>query len=235
MNKYKNFNINLTLEQRIIHKLLIHSAFLNDIGLLNGKMGIVLTFAHLYKRYENPIYDDMAENVLESLINKINKYTPVGFGSGLTGIGWGIEYLLYNNFLKGNSLAICKKIDKIIMEKDPRRIDDISLENGLEGLLHYVLAHLSAVKPKINKQPFDKVYLNDLFTNLNLIKSKNISKKFLYLIELYNNYILTGKISYKFDIKEFIKPVKLNTTMEISQVGLGIFNGIAGNLLGKTL
>jgi hypothetical protein len=58
---------------------------------------------------------------------------PFSLDKGLTGIGWGIEYLIQNGSVKGESVEICEEIDYRIMETDPKRITDFSLETGFEG------------------------------------------------------------------------------------------------------
>src|ERR1035437_3983241 len=108
-------------EQQIIHQLLLKSGEENNIGLCNGKMGLVLFFVHYSKITCNPIYEDIADELMNEITREIHNYLPIGFDSGLSGIGWGIEYLIQKRFLEGNSLEICEEIDKKLMEKDPGR------------------------------------------------------------------------------------------------------------------
>ena len=149
------------LLQRIANHLIINSSFLDNLGLFHGKMGIVIFFYH-YSRYtNNPIYEEFAGELLDEIFEEIHDKLPIDFENGYLGIGWGIEYLAEQKFIDGDTNDILADIDKKVMERDIRRISDVSLNNGLEGVLHYVLARLQNKNDTI--QLFDKEYLDDLF------------------------------------------------------------------------
>lgn len=136
------------LSKRIQHRLILKSKFLSDYGLLSGKTGIAIVFAHLHKQYHNEVYYDCMSELLDDILENTYQGLNMDFASGFSGIGWGIEYLLQNQFVAGDGIEVCAELDKKIMEKDPRRIANVSLESGLEGLLHYVLAHLNGAVRK---------------------------------------------------------------------------------------
>lgn len=54
---------------------------------------------------------------------------PVDFCSGLSGVGWGVEYLIQNKFVDADSDELLEDIDAKIMEWDVRRI-----KNGIYTL-----------------------------------------------------------------------------------------------------
>ena len=58
---------------RILHILMLRSKFVFDIGLLNGKMGIVIAFAHLYKSTHNEIYYDYMSELLDDVLENVHK------------------------------------------------------------------------------------------------------------------------------------------------------------------
>jgi len=181
-------DISSDLERRIIHHLLLHASLGNDIGLFNGKMGLVLFFAHYNRKVNNLVFEDTADELMDDIYHKIHTEMPIGFGSGLSGIGWGIEYLIQNGFVEGRSIEVCNEIDLRIMERAPLRITDYSLENGLCGILHYVLAHIKGCFGKESVLPFDGNYLSDLFTcAIKLTESNKISSE---LKEIAGKYVL---------------------------------------------
>ena len=71
---------------------------------------------------------------------------PLDFANGLTGIGWGVEYLIQKGFQKGVGVEICEAIDAKLMAVNLRRVHDLSLETGIEGWLHYIMAHAQGAK-----------------------------------------------------------------------------------------
>jgi hypothetical protein len=124
-------------------------------------MGVILFFAH-YARYRGEsLYDEFAGELLDEIQEEIHADTPVNFESGLCGMGWGIEYLLQNGFMEGDSDEILSEIDKKVMERDVRRIEDISVRTGLAGISYYVHKRLHSTCRKSTEKPFDRVYLSD--------------------------------------------------------------------------
>jgi len=86
-----------------------------NLGLFHGKIGIALFFYHYCQHTGNVVYSDYADDLLDNILDNIHTYLPSTFESGLTGIAWGIEYLIQNNFVLGNSNEICEDIDAHIM------------------------------------------------------------------------------------------------------------------------
>ena len=218
-------------EQQIIHQLLLKSGEENNIGLCNGKMGLVLFFVHYSKITCNPIYEDIADELMNEITREIHNYLPIGFDSGLSGIGWGIEYLIQKRFLKGNSLEICEEIDKKIMEKDPRRMIDYSIETGLGGIFHYVLAHIKGVKEGCDSLPFDNNYLHDL-SEIALCLSSNpkMSTEMKDLCECYTEFYKNGKpIDYSLKISNFTETIDLDEK-KLNKYPIGLKNGLVGIL-----
>lgn len=151
-----------TEEERMIHRLLLESSFLTNLGLLHGKMGAAIFFYEYARRTGHPLFTECADDLLEDLWNEVNTYTPVDFANGLVGIGWGIEYLIQQGFVEAPK-DIFEEIDRRIMETDIRRITNFSLETGLTGLLHYIMARIQgAIRRKISI-PFDSLYRLDIY------------------------------------------------------------------------
>lgn len=91
----------------------------------------------------------------------INTSLVIGLESGLAGIGWGIEYLIQNQFLSGDTGEILEDIDYLIMERNPLKIRDLSFKSGLKGVCFYVLSHMKS--PCAKTMVLDDTYLTDLF------------------------------------------------------------------------
>lgn len=147
--------------QRMIHHLILNASYISDLGLYHGKMGIVLFFVHYARTTGNRRYDDFAGDLLDELYAEIHAGTAIDLESGLCGIGWGIGYLLLNGFMKGNPDEVLGEVDRIIMKKDLRRMDDFSLETGLAGISCYIRMRLDLSKRFGCPLPFDEAYLSD--------------------------------------------------------------------------
>lgn len=208
-------------------------------------MGIILIFAHYFKITNNPLFENTADELMEELLKEIHDELPIGFASGSAGIGWGMEYLIQNGFVEADSLDICEEVDKRIMEKDPRRITDYSIENGLGGILHYVLAHIKGVIAQHSKAPFDETYLKDLYQALKNIPSDiELSEKFRELSAKYSDFYINRKdIDYSLSLSYIIDDQEIeNLLKSISSASsafrphpLGLRNGLSGYLLKNLL
>jgi len=152
---------NVTL-QRIADYLMKKSNQTSAIGLLNGKMGIVIFFAH-YAQYTGlQHYDEFTENLLDEVYSMLGRNSPIDFQSGLCGIGWGIEYLVQNGLMEGNTDEILEDIDKKIMDIDVEHISDKSMEKGLCGIMHYVYARVLSAHINNRNTPIQEDFLNRL-------------------------------------------------------------------------
>ena len=112
------------------------------IGLLNGKMGTCLFLFHSYKATGNILYKEHTEALLNDIYKNITPSSPT-FESGLAGIGWGIEYLINNEFCKGNSNDILREIDSCIfrLHQEKEKIT-LNLTTGLGGYLLYIIKRI---------------------------------------------------------------------------------------------
>jgi len=213
-----------TIEEEIIQHLMLQTISLKRNGLLYGKLGIVITFFLCGYYWNNPIYTDFAKELKNSLPNKIDNKIPLDFATGLCGFGWGIEYLVQNHFVDDDSDKICTVIDQRIMIMNLKRITDISLKSGLEGFLHYFLIRLKGEKMRGNSQPFDAIYLNDIYDRLQSFPESSLKRAFI-------SYMDTGSLTYTPDISLFTNDLHIQNEKDILSAKLGLSDGLAGKLV----
>lgn len=157
--------------------LTINSSFVADLGLFHGRMGIVLFFAHYGRAIQDKRYEDFAGDLLDEIYEEIHVDMPVNLENGLCGIGWGIEYLVQQGFMEGNTDEILADIDRKVMEIDPLRMTDLSFQRGLAGIAFYVIARLNAHR-ETTVLPFDGAYLHALQQAL---RKAQFAKKDVYI------------------------------------------------------
>lgn len=145
----------------IADKEILTSLFMKGCSFMDGQMGCAIFFALLSRATQNHWYEDFAGELLDNVCDNLTIHLPVNFGSGLCGIGWGIEFLKYKGFINDDTDEILSDIDKAVMERDVRRITDTSLETGLKGVLAYVNCRLMS-RRSTSYVPFDEVYLSEV-------------------------------------------------------------------------
>lgn len=126
--------------QRIINVLLLNASFIDNLGLMHGKMGIAIYFFHLARETKNPVYEDYAGELIDEIYEEITINTPLDFENGLAGIGWGIEYLVQNGFLEADTNEVLEEFDKrLIHEITYHTPEDIGILQGICGYIAYFL------------------------------------------------------------------------------------------------
>ncbi len=227
---------NFDKERIILHRLLLSSSMINNVGLLWGKTGVMFFFMHYYRYTGNTMYEDVALELLDEVEEKLQKGLPVTFESGLSGIGWAVNYLIANTFVEGDSLEICEEIDSKIMETDPRRLTDYTLEKGLGGILLYVLAHSKVVFSQHKQLPFDACYLHDLYTAcINIRFGREVSSEITKLLDsyllFYTDKILPDKDIW--DLSAIVQGILDFDSRKLYEYPLGIKQGLSGELFEK--
>lgn len=149
----------ISTEQRIINTLLLNASFIDNLGLMHGKMGISILFYHLARKYNNKIYEDYAGELIDEIYEEINPKTPVDFENGLAGIGWGIEYLVQNKFIEADTDEVLEEFDKKIYAKLLE--NHLKMGKGLKGLLGYIAYFFTRKK---NFPEVTKLFSNSLLT-----------------------------------------------------------------------
>lgn len=216
MKYNKNKCAIFTKEEKMLNHLILHANDVpNAIGLLDGKMGIALVLAHYARCSRKKNIEHAADFLVENVMNQLTTTVSIDFANGLSGIGWGIEYLIQNNYMKGCGADILQDIDERIMQFDVTRFKDWSLEKGLLGILHYVLYHLQGAN-KSELRVFDKPYLASW---LSILKDNEDLHKLL------QKGLDKEKDFYKSDLHIFIKQ---QSRVDTKKLSLG--NGLAGKI-----
>jgi hypothetical protein len=87
------------------------------VGLFCGKMGLSIYYYHQWQIYKNKSYKKFADKLLDSTISKLHTKTLISLEDGLIGVCLGLNYLIENNFQKGNVNNILSDLDDKIFQK----------------------------------------------------------------------------------------------------------------------
>ena len=213
-----------TQEQLLLHQVVLHANDVPARGLFEGQMGIVRALSE-YARARKLRPLKIAINfLLDQVLDNLSTEMPLDFANGLTGIGWGVEYLLQNQFQRGQGADICAAIDQKLMQQNILRQTDLSLEKGLEGWLHYIVAHLQGAQ-RSGRQVFDAKYLQDCAQVCRHLLMQNESSPLRDLCKTFMTMVQGQPADYQFDLAHLIvQHPKLNTPE------LGLRKGLAGKL-----
>ncbi|MCM0344206.1 hypothetical protein J8K86_20765 [Bacteroides fragilis] len=153
--------------------LILQDAFRSDIGLFSGKTGSLIFFFHYSAYTKNPLYERYAEKLLNEICENITTDLNFHFHNGFCGIGWTMEYLMTQCYLVGDSDVALSDIDHLVMQYDPVYITTYSLEDGLEGIVYYVMSRLCSKRTNKDYIPFKPEYLERLRSTCLMIPVEN--------------------------------------------------------------
>lgn len=120
-------------------------------GLMHGNAGLSILLYHLARSTQSSEFEQAADDLLEKVFANLNKSTPVDFENGLAGIGWGIEYLVQNNFAQGDTDQILEEVDnKIFRFLNEETLISFELGTGLTGMLFYLISRLKNKKEPLS-------------------------------------------------------------------------------------
>lgn len=198
-----------------------------NIGLFHGQMGIVIFLYH-YARYIGcKVYEELAGELLSSICTSLGINMSYFLQSGLSGIGWGIEYLHQNNFIDIDVDDFLEVIDDKINEINVLQIKDLSINNGLGGIVHYVVARLYN-KSILSQSIFEQKYLHSLYKRLKVIvNGEDITdaiEVFVKYIKLYEQQIINNSPLSIYDITF----LRIPEGYDKNKSSLGIRDGSAG-------
>lgn len=146
--------------------ILNNCRFISSPGLGNGKLGIAIFIYNYARAASRKEYEIHADNLIEDVAAGINRSVPCDFENGLTGIAWGIEYLIRNSFLEGNTDDILSEVDEVIMQSHSTSGTERELKKNDVGFDLYSHARHGG----------SSISLTDLFS---FIKKKTLTNDFL--------------------------------------------------------
>ena len=103
--------------KEIAHLLIKNNYKEKELGLLAGKTGKIIFFFLYYQYTSKSIYKDFAEALLDDVCEELGDEIYFDYRKGLYGIGWGIDYLMHNQFVSDESEDIFEELDNLLLNK----------------------------------------------------------------------------------------------------------------------
>jgi hypothetical protein len=130
---------NYNFLQRYADSLLEKSNSVTNLGLWDGKMGIAITLFHIARIIKNNLYGQKASSLIDTVYENVSPQMPFSFDVGLLGISCGLQYIMDECFMEGDSDEILSRTDARIKDIiDSRTLESLSLETGICGVGFYL-------------------------------------------------------------------------------------------------
>lgn len=196
----------------VASQIMQHAAETYTESLFEGKSGEMIALAEYARDVNDAKADEMASSLLSELVQGLrNPDKLLTFSGGLYGIGWSFVYLLRHGFLESGLESELAYVDRRVMERDVLRVDDLSMETGIGGILAYVIARMGMIQ-ELSKCAFDETYMSHLKTRCQRIvcnptcshRTLRYALQFLNCIDLRSWDIMPPQIEEILDLPLFL-------------------------------
>lgn len=122
------------------------------LGIHSGTMGLIMShFMTAAYLKDNGLYEK-GTSLLEYLIDNISTCRDLSFENGLCGIGFGVEWLVRNNFIEANTNDLLADLDDEIWKKTFLEGHlNISLAAGSLGTALFFFSRINTQSPAISR------------------------------------------------------------------------------------
>ena len=125
----------------------IKQAEIASLGLSSGKTGFCLYFYLKSRLTGNKEYEQIAGKFIEDLISNIDNLKQYDIKNGLAGVGLGIDFLINNKFVKGDSNQVLSDVDSELFKQLSYITNNAKLDFSVQlQILYYFIARLRKQK-----------------------------------------------------------------------------------------
>ena len=209
--------------RKIFNHLLLNVIYISDIGLYFGKTGFLLFFAHYAKLTVDDVDDEIVAEIIDDIFHSVGNLSSMSIPDGVCGVGWGVEYILQNKLMEGDSDEILADLDKMIFSKG---VESILSNPYFTDILRYIAIRLTSLCGKSKDIPFPRNFLLELYQSAkdqNKILDISINNDF----NIIKKNLEKGRFRRKpiAITQEFTGRASIDT---FPLVPLGLHNGLSG-------
>lgn len=173
---------------------------IDNLG-MEGEMGRVIAFYHLFRQTGDKEWKEKAETLLDEIIDGCSVELPLTYGDGLCGVGVGVEYLVQEGFVEGDGDEILCEMDSLVYHAiNCRALSCLKINDGVCGLAYYLYFRLRRRKElddiSVLRNKEHLIYLIDWIADL-LPGTKHLStlyEVFFILCQLHTLNVLNAKV-----------------------------------------
>lgn len=143
-----------------------------ESGLMGGKMGKALFYYEFSRMTGINSYNDMADLLLEEIICEVERMKDTSLESGLSGIGWGVNYALRHFFVDADE-EVLDELEHYLFTKDWRYIDTSRTFTFLSPAI-YLLSKLGNNPLSANYDNYFSVLLEACNSGLSIERKKTL-------------------------------------------------------------
>lgn len=141
-------------------------------GLMDGKMGRILFYYELSRMTGIKSYSDMADLLLEEIVCDVERMKDTSLESGLSGVGWGINYAIRNSFIDADE-EVLDELEHYLFTESWGYIDTGRTFTFLSSAI-YLISKLGDYPVSANYDNYQSVLFETCNSYLSSKKSKTL-------------------------------------------------------------
>ncbi len=162
------------LARKLLQQIAKYASFVPELGLFNGKTGVAILLYHGSRYLKLPTLERIADELIDDIIEGSKQINSFGFTDGLSGIAWGINYLMSHSFIELEN-TFFDEIDSILFSEEIQLNFFGRLEYPMLGL--YILSRYITSQDKCFWNYQANMYCNQIYE---LIQTSDNAKFFAY-------------------------------------------------------
>jgi len=121
-------------------------------GLYEGNTGLSIAYFILSKLSGKEVFSIKGQSLIDEMGDNIGNVKSLDFGNGLGGIGWGVEWIVQNNFITANTNEILEEIDDAMYKSVIfNNSIDLSISTGILGAIIYFYRRMTSKNPNASR------------------------------------------------------------------------------------
>ena len=175
-----NSNILQNLDEKLIASLEKSRTKYYDLG--SGIMGFSIYFYCLSRLKSEKAYEKMAKRLLESVFENISTIQTIDLRTGYAGIGLGLDFLIKNNYVKGNVNTILPDIDDFIFRQlsFPKYYDSLDALTMIEALYYFSIRLASQKKGSETEYLFREIMIKTINNAYQKLEKTRLNERLVY-------------------------------------------------------
>lgn len=143
-----------------------------ESGLMGGKMGRTLFYYEFSRMTGIKSYNDMADLLLEEIVCDVERMKDTSLESGLSGIGWGVNYAIQNSFVDADE-EVLDELENYLFTEDWEFIDISSTFTFLSPAI-YLLSKLEETPVSVPYDNYLSILIETCKSHFSIKKSKTL-------------------------------------------------------------
>jgi len=149
--------------QKIANLLILNFQNIENLGLINGKMGVAIFLYHYARHSFQSVYSDQADDLLDELFAALNESHFLI--DGVSSIGFGLDHLIKNRFIETdeNPDELFKDVDvRLSIDMDNQCVLDLRSNFPIFSVGFYTLSRIKTTSRTVQKNKLLKSSLEGI-------------------------------------------------------------------------